>query len=81
MQVQMVALYSVSSKPHSNVRLLVATTEFGIGIDCKDIKNIIYWGPPSNCQGVCPGTSWTWRPASRSSIAQGEVGEVYKSRD
>ena len=26
------------------VRLLIVTTAFGMGIDCPDIRKIIYWG-------------------------------------
>ena len=31
----------------STLRVLIATTAFGMGIDCPDIRWIVHWGPPS----------------------------------
>ena len=31
----------------STFRILIATTAFGMGADCKDIRQIMHWGPPS----------------------------------
>lgn len=33
-----------------NLRIVLATTAFGMGIDCSDVRVIIHWGPPSNCE-------------------------------
>lgn len=33
-------------KSDTHIRLIVATTAFGMGIDCADIKHVIHWGPP-----------------------------------
>ena len=32
------------TKPDSKLRLVIATTVFGLGIDCPDIRRIMHWG-------------------------------------
>lgn len=32
----------------SKLRVIIATTAFGLGIDCPDIRKVIHWGPPSD---------------------------------
>ena len=34
----------------SNLRLVVATTAFGLSIDCKDIRCVLHWGAPSDLE-------------------------------
>ena len=34
----------------SVLRLVIATTAFGMGIDCPDIRQIIHWGMPSSLE-------------------------------
>ena len=34
----------------SRIRIVLATTAFGMGIDCHDIRKIIHWGPPSTLE-------------------------------
>ena len=34
----------------STLRLVIATTAFGMGIDCPDIRTIIHWGMPSSVE-------------------------------
>ena len=36
--------------PESNLRLIIATTAFGMGIDCPDISRIFHWGLPSSIE-------------------------------
>ena len=31
---------------NSKLSLLIATTAFGLGIDCSDIRRVYHWGPP-----------------------------------
>ena len=38
------------SESGSILRLLIATTSFGMGIDCQDIRRIIHWGAPSTLE-------------------------------
>ena len=33
-----------------NLRLVVATTAFGMGIDCPDIRRVIHWGFPATIE-------------------------------
>ena len=32
------------------LRLVIATTAFGLGIDCPDIRRIIHWGLPTSME-------------------------------
>ena len=38
------------SIPSTKLRLLIATTAFGLGVDCPDIECIINWGSPSTLE-------------------------------
>ena len=39
-----------------NLRFVIATTAFRMGIDCPDIRRIIHWGVPSNAEGYVQET-------------------------
>lgn len=32
------------------IRVLIATIAYGMGIDCKDVKTVLYYGPSYNCE-------------------------------
>ena len=32
------------------LRIIIATTAFGMGIDCPDIHQVIHWGPPGDAE-------------------------------
>ena len=34
----------VHFKEDSNLRIVVATIAFGLGVDCLDIRQVIHWG-------------------------------------
>ena len=38
------------SKVNGKIRLVVATTAYGMGVDCPDIRRIIHWGSPSTIE-------------------------------
>ena len=38
------------TKPGSKLRLVIATTAFGLGIDCPDIRRIMHWGIPTDLE-------------------------------
>ena len=42
-------LYSLSPV-NARIRLIIATTAFGIGSDCQDISGVIHWGLPSTME-------------------------------
>ena len=33
--------------PNSTLRVLIATTAFGMGVDCPNIRRVYHWGSPS----------------------------------
>ena len=35
------------------VRVLFATTAFGMGVDCKDLRLVVHFGPPSDIDDYC----------------------------
>ena len=41
---------------NSTLRLLVATTAFGMGVDCPDIERIINWGCPNTLEELVQET-------------------------
>ena len=36
--------------PNGNLRIVIATMAFGMGIDCPDIERVIHWGAPSTLE-------------------------------
>eukprot|EP00794_Sanderia_malayensis_P002023 gene2023-2300_t len=36
------------SKPNGYVRIVFATTAFGMGVDCKSLQHVIHFGPPND---------------------------------
>ena len=42
------------TEPEGNLRLLVATTSFGMGIDFPDTRQIIHWGIPTTVEEYVP---------------------------
>lgn len=38
------------SKSDTTLRLVIATSAFGMGVDCPDIRTVIHWGLPSTLE-------------------------------
>ena len=38
------------AQPGSTLRLLFVKTDFGTGVDCRDVQNIIHWGAPDSIE-------------------------------
>lgn len=43
-------------KPGGNLRVVIATIAFGMGLDCPDVRQIILWGAPSDVEAMIQQT-------------------------
>lgn len=43
-------------KPGSQLRVVIATIAFGMGLNCPDIRSIIHWGPPMDLESYIQET-------------------------
>ena len=43
-------LSNFSSKNDSTIEMIIATSAFGLGVDCFDIRRIIHWGLPTTIE-------------------------------
>ena len=67
-QYRMVDMYTSSTDPEvkgliieqfskkQNPRILIATVAFGMGIDCKDVRQVIHFGPPVDIESYVQET-------------------------
>ena len=67
-QYRMVNMYTSSTDPvvkniimqqfckKQNPRILIATVAFGMGIDCKDVRQVIHFGPPVDIESYVQET-------------------------
>lgn len=39
-----------TGKPNGSVRVLIATITYGMGIDCKNVKTVLHYGPSYNLE-------------------------------
>lgn len=53
-------------KKKTKLRLIIATSAFGMGVDCPDITRIISWGPPSTLEDLLQQTGRAGRDGSQS---------------
>uniref|UniRef100_A0A1X7V0T4 DNA 3'-5' helicase n=1 Tax=Amphimedon queenslandica TaxID=400682 RepID=A0A1X7V0T4_AMPQE len=49
-------ILSSFSSATGRLRIVLATVAFGMGIDCPNIRHVIHWSPPSNCQSYIQET-------------------------
>ena len=54
------------SQEDGKLHLLVATTAFGMGIDCSDIRRIIHWGMPATLEEYVQETGTSGRDGKPS---------------
>ena len=50
----------------TNLRLVIATTAFGLGVDCRDITRVINWGAPNSLEELVQETGRAGRNGSHS---------------
>ena len=54
------------AKSGGKLRLIIATTAFGMGIDCPDIRRIVHWGMPSTLEEYVQETGRSGRDGKPS---------------
>lgn len=60
-------LLTAFSEEGSTLRILIATTAFGMGVDCKDIHRIYHWGAPVEMEEYVQETGRAGRDGQNSS--------------
>lgn len=63
--------------PGSTLRLLIATTAFAMGVDCRDIRDIIHWGAPSSIEQYVQETGRAGRDGFQAVavLQKGKIGQ------
>jgi len=59
-------ILSVFSKKDCRLRVILATSAFGLGVDCPDITRIINWGPPPTLEDLLQQSGRAGRDGSQS---------------
>lgn len=61
----------------SRLRLLIATSAFGLGIDCPDIRRVFHWGLPTNVEEYVQESGRAGRDGifAESILFEGKVGK------
>lgn len=65
------------SLPGSTLRLIIATTAFGMGVDCRDIQVIVHWGAPCSIEEYVQETGRAGRDGLQAVaiLHKGKVGK------
>ena len=53
-------------KRDTHLRFIIATTAFGLGVDCADITRVIHWGSPNSLEELAQETGRAGRDGSPS---------------
>lgn len=53
-------------KQDSNLRIVIATIAFGLGVDCPDVRQIIHWGVPEDMESFIQETGRAGRDGKLS---------------
>jgi ATP-dependent DNA helicase RecQ len=59
-------IVSSFADPDSTLRVVVATTAFGMGIDCPNVRHIIHWGPAEDIESQVQQTGRAGRDGHQS---------------
>ena len=64
------------SRTDSKLRLVIATTAFGLGVDCADIRQVIHWGLPNTVEEYVQESGRSGRDgrSAEAILYQGKVG-------
>ena len=64
------------------LRLIIATSAFGLGIDCSDIRQIFHWGLPSNMEEYVQETGRAGRDGldAKATLFEGKGGQHSSER-
>ena len=49
-----------------HLRMIIAISTFGLGVDCVDISRVIHWGPPSTLEELAQETGRAGRNGALS---------------
>lgn len=68
---------STFSSKDSIIRLVIATSAFGLGVDCADIRSVIHWGLPNTIEEYVQETGRAGRDGecAEAVLYQGKVGK------
>ena len=59
---------SLFTRPKRILRLIIATTAFGLGVDCPNIRRIIHWGFPSTLEEYVQETGRSGRDGEAAKV-------------